>query len=91
MQLVIGLTIASMRGDTGDVDINRYSQWLKCIETNNLKRVLQIVFVVKPFTVSISEFLVMQGLTSDQAELLKNLMIVAEEALFKTRMELGVE
>lgn len=91
MQLVIGLTIASMRGDTGDVDINRYNQWLKCIETNNLKRVLQIVFVVKPITVSISEFLVMQGLTSDQAELLKNLMIVAEEALFKTRMELGVE
>lgn len=56
-----------------------------------MKRVLQIVFVVKPITVSISEFLVMQGLTSDQAELLKNLMIVAEEALFKTRMELGVE
>lgn len=56
-----------------------------------MKRVLQIVFVAKPITVSISEFLVMQGLTSAQAELLKNLMIVAEGALFKTRMELGVE
>ena len=89
-QLATGLAVASVGGDVGDVSTG-IAAGKNAVENNNLAWVLRVVFGGKPITVSMSEYLVMQGFTTAQAELLLNSMTDTEKEFFEKRMKLGAE
>ncbi|WP_267379965.1 MULTISPECIES: HNH/endonuclease VII fold putative polymorphic toxin [unclassified Gilliamella] len=89
-QLATGLAVASVGGDVGDVSTG-IAAGKNAVENNNLAWVLRVVFGGKPITVSMSEYLVMQGFTTAQAELLLNSMTDTEKEFFEKRMKLVAE